>query len=184
MMQKRERRVRPPFIPAAVADVQPELFLDVTTRERLLRAAAEMRLPLLDHAPVLERRANMAGEDVRIRIAGIDDVAHLRSECEYASIAHGFIREGIEADRAFDESGREDEWRREFRGLAIRGTLLGCKRLPKPMHRALRNLADKILHIVRLDAASREASGTIDVGVRHGPAGIRLERECFGHPVR
>src|SRR5262249_57239876 len=58
---QRERGLRPRRIPAAVARVEHELLLDVAARERLLRAAAHMRLALLDHVATGEPRADVAG---------------------------------------------------------------------------------------------------------------------------
>src|SRR5437868_15167111 len=66
------------LIPAAMAAVQRKFFFDVGAAERLLGAAAEVRLAFLDDAAVGERRANVSGEFVRVWILRIDTVAHLR----------------------------------------------------------------------------------------------------------
>ena len=49
-------------------------------RQRLVRAAAQVRLALLDDAAVAQRRADVAGEGVGIGIVRIDHVAHLGGE--------------------------------------------------------------------------------------------------------
>src|SRR5215468_11839729 len=51
------------------------------------------------------------------------------------------------------------------------------------MHSALADVAAYFDDIVRAHAPS-EAAGAIDIGMRHGPARIGLERERLGHPAR
>src|SRR5438093_11688348 len=51
------------------------------------------------------------------------------------------------------------------------------------MHGALADLTDHLLDLVSLDALGGKPARAIDVGVRHGPAGIGLERERLGHPA-
>src|SRR5204863_6473916 len=70
--------------PAAVARVAVELAPDVLARQRLVDSAADVRLTLLVHAPVIERHAHMAGVGARIGVGGIDDVANLAREPENA----------------------------------------------------------------------------------------------------
>ena len=69
-------------------------------RERLVRAAAHVRLALLDHAAVAQRGADVAGEGLRIGILRVDPVAHLGGEREHGRIAHGGVGESAEADIA------------------------------------------------------------------------------------
>ena len=52
------------------------------------------------------------------------------------------------------------------------------------MHGALADLAHHLDHIVRLDFFRREPARAVDVGMRHGPARIRLERQRLGDPAR
>src|SRR5688572_5269714 len=54
--------------PVAVFAVAEKLVFDVSAGERLVRAAADMRLAFLQHAPVFERHADVTGERFRIRI--------------------------------------------------------------------------------------------------------------------
>src|SRR6476469_6613420 len=72
-----ERIARTLGIPAAMAKIQFEFFLNVGARERIPRTPAEMGLPFLDHASIIKHRTDVAGEIIRIRIIRIDDVAHL-----------------------------------------------------------------------------------------------------------
>src|SRR5438067_8064110 len=58
--------------PAAVRGIEGKFVDHVLPRQRLLGAAAQMRLPLLDHAAVLQGDADMAGIVVWIGILGID----------------------------------------------------------------------------------------------------------------
>src|SRR5882762_2984746 len=77
-------------VPAAVCRVGAELALDLLAPERLVHAAADMRLALFEHAAVPEGHLYVAGVGLRIRIVRIHDVAHFGSEREDARIAHGF----------------------------------------------------------------------------------------------
>src|SRR5215510_14551013 len=77
---QRQRGVDPLALPTAMAGIEPELVLDVAAGERLMRAAAQMRLALLDRGPVAQSRADMAGIVRRIGILGIDHVFHLGGE--------------------------------------------------------------------------------------------------------
>src|SRR5262245_42209760 len=76
LRQQCQHGLRALFVPTAMANVACKFFLDVGPRERLVGAAAEMRLTLLDDTPVVEHRADVSGEIVRIRIVRIDRVAH------------------------------------------------------------------------------------------------------------
>ena len=66
--------------PAAVGAVVPELVLDVGARQRLVRAAAQVRLALLQHGAVLHPHADMPGVFVGVRVVRVDLVAHLAGE--------------------------------------------------------------------------------------------------------
>src|SRR5262245_46752367 len=180
---QRERGLRPRRIPPAVARVERELLLDVAARQRLVRAAAHMRLALLDHAAVGEYRADVAGEIVGIRIGGVDLVAHFRGERGHARLLHGVVGEGVEPDIAAHEAGRDAVRGGKFSGIAVGRALLGGERLPQAMHRALADLADDFLDLLRLDAAGGEPPRAVDVGMRHRPAGIRFERERRRQPA-
>src|SRR5262249_24739025 len=72
----------------------------------------------------------------------------------------------------------------KFSGIAVGRALLGGERLPQAMHRALADLADELLDLLRLDAPASEPPRAVDVGVRHRPAGIRFERERGRQPAR
>src|SRR5262245_22941222 len=76
LRQHCQHGLRALFVPTAMAHVARKFFLDVGPRERLVPAAAEMRLTLLDDTAVVEHRADVSGEIVRIRIVRIDRVAH------------------------------------------------------------------------------------------------------------
>ena len=52
------------------------------------------------------------------------------------------------------------------------------------MHCPLRHLAYDFGDVFRLDAACGQPSRTVDIGLRHRPAGIRLERQRVRHPAR
>src|SRR6516165_2344861 len=180
---QRERGLRPRRIPAAVAGVERELLLDVAARQRLVGAAAHMRLALLDHAAVGEQRADVAGEIVGIRIVRVDLVAHFRGERGNARLLHRVVGEGVEPDIAAHEAGRDAIGGGKFSGIAVGRALFGGERLPQAMHRPLADLADELFDLLRLDAAGSEPPRAVDVGMRHRPAGIRFERERRRHPA-
>ena len=73
--------------------------------------------------------------------------------------------------------------RGEFPGITVGRTLLGLKRLPQPMHRALADLADHFDYVVGLEARA-EPPRAVDIRMRHGSARIGLERERLRHPAR
>ena len=50
------------FVPAAMTNIECEFLLNVRARERLARTATEMRLPLLDHAAIVEYGADVSGD--------------------------------------------------------------------------------------------------------------------------
>ena len=127
-----------------MAAIERELVLDIGARQRLIRAAAEMRLAFFDHAAVVERRADMAGEFVRIGIVRIDVVADLGRQREHARILHGLVGEIAEPDIAAHKRRRDAIGLRELPRIAIRGLLLGGERLPQPVHRAFADFADDV----------------------------------------
>jgi hypothetical protein len=47
----------------------------------------------------------------------------------------------------------------------------------------LADLADHLGNVVGLDAAHSEPARAIDIGMRHGPARVGLERQRLGHPA-
>src|SRR5262249_46675016 len=59
-----ERGIDAAGIPAAVLGVEDEFLLDVAPRQRLVSAAAQMRLAFLDRAAVAQGRADVTGEIV------------------------------------------------------------------------------------------------------------------------
>src|SRR5262245_64134381 len=107
-----------------MAGVACKFFLDIGPRERLLRAAAEMRLALLDDTTVVEHRANVSGEIVGIRIVGIDLVAHFRGEREHVLVAYRGLGERVKTDAASDENRCAQEWCRELWGIAVWGMVV------------------------------------------------------------
>src|SRR6185437_5381656 len=128
-----------------MADIKSEFFLDVGARQRLLRTATKMRLPLLDDAAVVKYGTNVPGEIFRIGIVRIDDVSNLRRQREYFRIPDRFFAERIKPDVAADETGSQNVWSGEFCRIAIGRPLFVGKRLPQAMHRPLGNLADQLL---------------------------------------
>src|SRR5262249_37202789 len=107
----RNRRPGTLFIPSAMARIEHEFFLDVRARERFVRPAAEMRLSLLYDSAVVEYRANVAGEIVRIRIIRVDHVTDFRRERENILVAHRSVREGVKADAAAHKACGEQKRR-------------------------------------------------------------------------
>src|ERR1700741_853564 len=68
LSRKGEETFRLRRAPAPIGAVQPELLLDVGARQWLVPTAAQVPLALLQRAPVLQPRAHVTGDFVRIRI--------------------------------------------------------------------------------------------------------------------
>ena len=128
--------------------------------------------------------ADVAGEVVRIGIVGIDAVADLLGERDHRGLLHRVVGEIAQAHIAADEAGGDAIGLRELPGVAVARRLLGGERLPEAMHRALADVADHLGDVVGLDAARAEPPRAVDVGMRHGPAGIELEGERLRQPAR
>src|SRR5262245_30560331 len=105
--------------PAAQASIGRELVLQFRTRQRLVRAATQVRLALLDDAAVPKADADMAGVGVGIGIGRIDLVADLGGKGLYGWIGDRGISEGIEADAAAQEAHRDAVGRRELGRIAV-----------------------------------------------------------------
>src|ERR1051326_2824472 len=179
-----QRRLRAGRVVAAVARVEQEFVLEVFPAQRLVRPAAHVRLALLDHAAVAQGGADMTGEIVRIRIVRINPVADFFGERDDRGLVHRGVGEIAQAHIAADEARGDAIGLRELAGIAVFRRLLGSERLPEPVHSALADVADHFGHVVRLDATCAEPPCAIDVGMRHGPAGIELEGERLADPAR
>src|SRR5439155_9216460 len=83
-------------VPAAVPGIGAELALDLFARERLMHAAADVRLALFEYTPVPQCHFYMTRVSLRIRIVRIDDVTDFGSEGENARIAHRLVGKGLE----------------------------------------------------------------------------------------
>src|SRR5882762_5299239 len=170
-------------VPAAVCRVGAELALDLLALERLVHAAADMRLALLEHAAVPEGHLYVAGVGLRVRIVGVDDVTNFGGERENARVAHGFFRKGLEPGAAGDERDRDIEGRAEFGGVVVRRALLGCERLPQPVHVTFGGLAQDLGDVVRGETLLSQSQRAVDIGLVHGSGRVRLERETFHQPM-
>src|SRR5262249_22372727 len=167
--------------PAAVGAVEPELLLEVRTRQRLVRAAAEMRLALLVHLAVLHPHAHVAGELIGVRVVGVDLVAHLGGDRTQPRVAHALLGEGIEPGMAEHEAGGDAVGLAELGGVGVGRLALGRERFPQAVHRAFPNLADDFLYLVQIDFWGQSASA-VDVRMSHGAASVDLEGERLGDP--
>ena len=143
-----------------------------------------MWLSVFHHAATPKGRADMAGVIVGVRIFRINHELHPGGERQHALIADCAFRERAESDTAMHEAGSQQIRHSEFRGIAVARALLVGERLPQPVHRSLRHLADDFGNFLGFDAARGQPARTIDIGLRHGPAWIRLERQRVRHPAR
>src|SRR5215212_5949000 len=143
--------------------VEREFVGDVLPAQRLLRAAAQMWLPLLGHAAVLHGGPYMAGIVARIWIVRVDDVFHFCRQREHLWIVDRGFAERAEPNTAVYKARRQQIRRCEFGGVAVARALLVRKRLPKPVHRAFRHLTDDLADVLRLHAAGGKASGAVDI---------------------
>src|SRR3954470_13058762 len=180
--QRLERRGCLLFVEAARSRVRPELLLYVRPGERLASTAAQVRLPLLDHASVAQARAQVSGELPRIGIRGIDPVADLGGERADVGIARGIVAEGVETDVPAEQPRGDAVGSRELRRVSVRRPLLVRERLPEPVHRSLPDVRDDLVDLARGDAFAQPARA-IDVGLDHRPARIWLERQGRRHPL-
>ena len=163
--------------------VEQKLLLDVGAGQRLIGAAAEMRLTFLDHSAIVEDGADVPREGTWIRIIRIDLVADLSRQRQHVRIPHSFIGERVKTDATAHKTGRDNERRGELGGIAIGRSLLGCEWFPEAVHGALAHVAHHFLQVLGLDALGGQTAGAVDVWVGHGPAGVRLEGERLGHPA-
>src|SRR6185436_17659822 len=85
------------FAPAAIGAIELELFLHVGARQRLVNAAAHMRLPLFEYLLVFQRDPDMTGEVVGIGILRVDLVADLCREVAQPRLLHALFGEGVQA---------------------------------------------------------------------------------------
>ena len=136
--------------------------------------------------PSRKRRADVAGEVVRIGIvrdrSGSGPSA---ASATHRRLLHRRVGEIAQADIAADEARGDAIGRaRICRRSRCVGRLLGGERLPQPVHGPLADVADHLDDVVGLDAARAEPPRAVDVGMRHGPAGIELEGERLRHPAR
>src|ERR1700719_3853161 len=116
--QQPQGRIALRFGPAAMPGVEREFIGHILPGQRLLRAAAHVRLPLLDHAAVLHGRPDMAGIVVWIGILRVDHKLHLGRQREHLAVGDRRFRECAEPDPAMDKTGREQIGRGEFCGIA------------------------------------------------------------------
>src|SRR5207244_7705754 len=130
LSRKSEETFRLRRAPAAVGAGQPELLLDVGARQRLVPTTAQVPLALLQRAPVLQPRAHVTGEFVRIRIVGVDLVAHFRRQRAQPLVAHALLGEGLEPGVAEDESGGDAIGLAELGEVGVGRALLVGERLP------------------------------------------------------
>ncbi len=125
----------------------------------------------------------MARVVARIGIVGVDHVADLAGERPALRLAHRLLLEGREPSLAQQEAGGDAIRRREFGGVAVGRRMLERQRLPEPVHRAFADLADQRDDLLRRDAHGSQLAGAIDIGLRHGSAGVGLEGEIGAHPA-
>src|SRR3546814_1001950 len=114
-----EQRLGPLPGPPAVGRVGEELVDDLLIAQRLVHAAAHVRLAQLDDRAVLQRHPDVAAVVARILIVGIDDVGDLARQREDARIARLLIAElrqarvaVVETDRHAEGHGERSEERR------------------------------------------------------------------------
>ena len=110
--------------------IEREFVDNVLPGQRLLRAAAQMRLALLDHAAVLHDGSDMAGIAVRVWILGIDHVFHFGGEREQFWIPDRGFGKCAQPNAAMDKAGCQQIRRGELGGIAVARALLVGERLP------------------------------------------------------
>ena len=137
--------------PAAVGTVPQEFFLDVGARQRLVPAAADMRLPFFQHRAVFQANANMPGVLIGIAVVRIDLVAHLGRQALQARVGDALVGEGVEAGVAEHEAGGDAVGLAELGGVGVGRALLRSERLPEPVQRSFRGFADDLFDLFNPD---------------------------------
>src|SRR5205085_11765125 len=99
--------------PAAVRGIEGKFVDHVLPCQRLLGAAAQMRLPFLDDAAVVQGDADVAGIATWIGILGIDHELDFRGQRQHTRIADRAVAEGAKPDATMDKTGREQIGRGE-----------------------------------------------------------------------
>ena len=125
----------------------------------------------------------MAGEPARVRIFRIDDVAHFGGERTHLGVMHHFffiIDESRVASQHADGDGVRNA---ELGGIAVRRILLRGERFPQAMHDAVGGLAFDGDHVAGRNPLSHELARAVDVGMRHGAAGVGLEGDVGAEPL-
>ena len=137
----------------------------------------------LDHPAIFQRCSHMAGKLIWIRVFRINnerDFCGQRADC---GILRALIGELPKPCVAVDETDCDAIGRRELARISIRRRLLQRQRLPQAMHRALANIANDGNNILCAHALARKFNRAIDIGLRHGSAGERLEGDAIRHPA-
>src|SRR5438067_148976 len=180
--QRLERRGGLLAVEAARSRVRPELLLDVRPGERFASPAAQVRLALLDDAPVPQARPQVSRELPRVGIRGIDPVAHLGGEPADVGIVRRIVAERVETDVSPEEPGGDAVGSRELRRVSVWRPLLVRERLPEPVHGSLPDVRNDLVDVARRDALAQPAR-TVDVRLDHRPARVRLECQGRRHPL-
>src|SRR4051812_26916375 len=123
-----------------MARAEREFIFDVLARQWLVGAAADVRLPFLDHAAVVRDGGDVSGEILGIWIARIAAVADLGGEREHGRIFPRIVCEGIKSEIAANETGGNPIWRGELAAIAAGRALLVGERLPQAVHGAFADL--------------------------------------------
>src|SRR5438105_4961959 len=142
-----------------------------------MRTAAHVRTANLPYLPVLQLRADVAGEIGRIGILRISDIGDFARQRAQSQIAHALVGELLKSRLAVDETHRDAIWGGEFRRVTVWRRLLLTQWLPKPVNGTFGSFANHGFDIIGANAGAREFNGAIDIGLRHGPAGIGFERD-------
>lgn len=124
----------------------------------------------------------MAREPARVRVLGIDDVAHLARQRAHRRVVHHRLFVVDEAGIAAQHADGDGVGNTELGGITVGRILLGRERLRQAVHDALGSLAFDRGHIAWLHAFGNELARAIDVRMRHRAASIRLEGDVRGKP--
>src|SRR4029453_7414772 len=97
-------------------------------------------------------------------------------ERQHRSVVDARLGELRESGSTIEETNRHAIRCAELRGVWRRRSMLHRKRFPEAVDGAFSNLARDGLDVAGGDALFRELDGAIDKRLRHGAAGVRLER--------
>ena len=157
--------------------------MQVGLTHRVFFTASEVVLGGFEDVSIVEYHAHVSVEFLRIRVIGIDHIAHFAGQIPDLLVVHHlrFILHKTRVSPQEPHSHRIGNT--EFGSITIDGPLFGRQGLPQAVNNAVSGFAFNAIDVLHLESALDQGPGTIDVGMRHGATGIGLECHVCRQPV-